>query len=76
MLGIGLQVKAGDVLAVFRSRSLMIRSFLANFLITPLFGLLLVRFIPMETEVAASFLLLACAPGGLSAVQLRCVCSS
>ncbi len=69
MLGIGLSVSWGAILAGLRKKGLMIRSLLLNFVIVPLLGLLFIRLFPMRPEVALAFLFLACAPGGLSAIQ-------
>jgi len=69
MLGIGLSVSWGAIVATLRKTGLMIRSLLVNFVVVPLLGLLFIRLFPMRPEVALAFLFLACAPGGLSAIQ-------
>lgn len=69
MLGIGLQVSWKDIVAVLRKKGLLVWSLLANFVVIPILGLLLVRIFPMGREVAIAFVLLACAPGGISALQ-------
>ena len=69
MLGIGLQVSWKDIVAALRKKGLLVWSLLANFVAIPIIGLLLVRIFPMGREVAIAFVLLACAPGGISALQ-------
>lgn len=69
MLGIGLSVSWGAIVNSLRKTGLMIRSLFLNFIIVPILGLLFIRIFPMRSEVALAFLFLACAPGGLSAIQ-------
>ena len=69
MLAIGLQVNVKNMVLVFNEKKLLIKSFVANFIIIPLIGLLLIKIIPMKPSVEMAFILLSCAPGGLSAIQ-------
>jgi len=69
MLGIGLQVDKDDIHSTLSKRSLLVRSLLANFVLVPALGILVVRLFPMSADVATAFILLAVAPGGLSALQ-------
>ena len=69
MLGVGLKVRGSEVLSALRSKGLMTRALLANFVIIPAFGIFCARIIPMNPEMAKTLVILACAPGGLSALQ-------
>lgn len=69
MLSIALEVTGRQVLDVFRNWSLMGRALLANLVVVPLLGLVLVRLFPMSHDVAAGIVILAAAPGAPFAVQ-------
>lgn len=69
MLAIGLKVTGAEILAAMKDRSLMARSLLANLVIVPVLGLLLIKLVPLPTDVAVGILLLALAPGGIGAIQ-------
>jgi bile acid:Na+ symporter, BASS family len=69
MLGIGLKVGKDEILSVVRDKSWLVRMFVANFLLIPAVGILAARFLAMKPENALALILLACAPGGMSAVQ-------
>ena len=69
MLGVGLKVRGDEVLAALKSKGFMTRALLANFILIPAFGILCARIIPMRPEFAMTLIILACAPGGLSALQ-------
>jgi BASS family bile acid:Na+ symporter len=69
MLGVGLKVRGAEVLSAVKSKGLMTRALLANFVLIPAFGILCARIIPMKPELAMTLVILACAPGGLSALQ-------
>jgi BASS family bile acid:Na+ symporter len=69
MLGIGLQVNWRDIGLALRRKSEFVWLLLANFVAIPILGLIFVRIFPMAREVAIAFVLLACAPGGISALQ-------
>jgi BASS family bile acid:Na+ symporter len=69
MLSVGLQTAPGDLLSLLRSRGLLLRALLANFVAVPIVGIVLARTVPLKPEAAAALLLLACTPGGISALQ-------
>ncbi len=69
MAGIGLQVNRRDVAAMLRRKSLLARSLLVNFLLIPGLGWLTTRLVTMTPASANALLILACAPGGITAVQ-------
>ena len=69
MLSVGMQTTMKDLRSLLASRGLLFRSLLANFVVVPIIGIVLVRFLPLKPEVAIAFLLLACTPGGISALQ-------
>ncbi len=69
MLGIGLKVRNDEILGVVRDKGWLFRSLAANFIIIPALGVLAARTIPMKPENALALILLACAPGGTSALQ-------
>jgi BASS family bile acid:Na+ symporter len=69
MLSVGLQTTAGDLRSLLKLKGLLLRSLLANFVAVPIVGIVLVRTLPFKPEAAAALLLLACTPGGISALQ-------
>jgi predicted Na+-dependent transporter len=69
MLGVGLQITAGDLRSLLRSKGFLLRLLLANFVAVPIVGLVLARTLPLKPEAATALLLLACTPGGISALQ-------
>ena len=69
MLSVGLQTTAGDVRSLLRSKGFLLRSLLANFVAVPIVGVVLARTLPFKPEAAVALLLLACTPGGISALQ-------
>jgi len=69
MLGIGLKVGKDELLTVVRDKSWLVRMFIANFLLIPAVGILAVKALPMKPENGLALIVLACAPGGMSAVQ-------
>ena len=69
MLSVGLKVKGRDVLSSLKSKDLSIQALLTNFVLIPAFGILCARIIPMKPELSMTLVMLACAPGGLSALQ-------
>ncbi len=69
MLGVGLKVRGDEILFALKSKGLMVRALLANFVLIPAFGILCAQIIPMKPELAMTLVMLACAPGGLSALQ-------
>ena len=69
MLSVGMQITAGDLRSLLKSKGLLVRSLLANFVAVPIVGIVLARTLPLKPEAAAALLLLACTPGGISALQ-------
>lgn len=69
MLSLGLQTELGQLRAIFSARFALLPMLLANFVIAPLLGMAIVRIVPMSEGSAAALLILACVPGGLSALQ-------
>jgi bile acid:Na+ symporter, BASS family len=69
MFSIGLRVSSGELLGVLRGRSILIRTLVANCLLIPAIGFLLVHLFPLKQEVAIGLLLLAAIPGTPIAMQ-------
>jgi BASS family bile acid:Na+ symporter len=69
MLGVGLQTTAGDLRFLLGPKGLLLRTLLANFVAVPIVGIVLARTLPLKPEAATALLLLACTPGGISALQ-------
>src|SRR5580704_5040943 len=69
MLAIGLKVSRGDLMSALRNRRLLLRALLANCLIVPALGFLLVALLPMEPDQKLGLLLLAAIPGTPVALQ-------
>lgn len=69
MFSIGLAVSADQFLAALRDYRLMARVILANIVLVPILGILLILFFPLSTDVKTAILLLALAPGGIQALQ-------
>ena len=69
MLSVGLQTTSGDLRSLLKSKRLFLRSLLANFVVVPIVGIVLAGTLPLKPEAAAALLLLACTPGGISALQ-------
>lgn len=69
MFAIGLDVSGGEIVAALKSRRLIIRALLANFVLIPVLGLVVTKMIALEHATAAAILLVAAAPGGLRALQ-------
>jgi BASS family bile acid:Na+ symporter len=63
MLNAGLQCNRERLFAALRNYGLMGRALLANFVLVPLYGVLLVRLFHLDTYIAIGFLLMALAPG-------------
>ena len=63
MLQTGLQVNLTNLAAALRDYSLMARAFLANFIIVPLLGVVLVKLFHLDNYIAIGILLMAIAPG-------------
>jgi BASS family bile acid:Na+ symporter len=69
MASIGMQVTTADLRAQVARRGLRWRTLLANFVVVPAIGILLARCFVDDPAMARAFVLLACTPGGLSALQ-------
>jgi len=69
MLGIGLKVGKDELLTVIKDKNWLLRMFVANFFLIPAVGVLAARAIPMKPGNALALIVLACAPGGMSALQ-------
>ncbi|EGJ50903.1 bile acid:sodium symporter family protein [Desulfocurvibacter africanus] len=69
MLSIGLVTGMRDLRAVFAARGLLARALLVNFIVVPALGTAIVLLLPLDPPAAAALLILACTPGGPSALQ-------
>jgi BASS family bile acid:Na+ symporter len=69
MLSIGLQVTAADLRLALSDRRLLLRALVVNFVLVPVLGVLLVRALPLSTNVSVALLLLAASAGGPNALQ-------
>ncbi|HEX4014116.1 MAG TPA: hypothetical protein VHX17_09565 [Candidatus Cybelea sp.] len=70
----GLEVNFDHLIATLKNVPLLAKALLANFVIVPIFGVLLVRLFALPPEIATGFLLMAIAPGVpfvLNAVRKR-----
>jgi predicted Na+-dependent transporter len=69
MLSIGLQTTEGDLRAMVGSGRHLGRMLLANFILVPALGVLIVRTFITDPGVATAFLLFACTPGDPGALN-------
>jgi BASS family bile acid:Na+ symporter len=69
MLSIGLRVSTGELLKVVRDRGLFVRTLLANCVLIPAIGFLLVTIFPLTPDASVGILLLAAIPGTPIALQ-------
>jgi len=69
MLSIGLRVRSGELLDVLRNRALFTRTLLANCVLIPATGFLLVNIFPLTPDARLGVLLLAAIPGTPIALQ-------
>jgi len=69
MLSIGLRVSGGELLEVLHNRALFARTLLANCVLIPGIGFLLVRLFPLTPDASIGILLLAAIPGTPIALQ-------
>ena len=69
MFSIGLRVSGGELFDILRERSLFVRALLANCVLIPAIGFLLVRIFPLEPDATIGILLLAAIPGTPIALQ-------
>jgi BASS family bile acid:Na+ symporter len=69
MLSIGLRVTVLDLRLALSDRRLLLRALIVNFVLVPVLGALLVRALPLSTNVSVALLLLAASAGGPNAIQ-------
>ncbi len=69
MLTIGMQSRIGDVRLSLASKGFLARMLLANFVVVPVLGVVLALLLPLQPHLAGALVLLACTPGGLSAIN-------
>jgi BASS family bile acid:Na+ symporter len=69
MFSIGLRVSTGELLAIMRDRALFVRALIANCIVIPAVGLLLIHIFPLAPDASVGILLLAAVPGTPIALQ-------
>ena len=69
MFSIGLRTSGGELLNIVRDRALLARTLLANCILIPAIGLLLVRIFSLSPDATIGILLLAAIPGTPIALQ-------
>ena len=69
MFSVPLESTHGEIIQYFKDINLMGRALLANFVVIPILGFIIARFLPLPPDFRIGFLLLAIAPGGLLALQ-------
>jgi len=69
MFSVPLESTRGEIIQYFKDISLMGRALLANFVVIPILGFIIARFLHLPPDFRIGFLLLAIAPGGLLALQ-------
>ena len=69
MISIGLRVSGGELLDILRNRALLTRTLLANCILIPAIGFLLVRIFQLTPDASIGILLLAAIPGTPIALQ-------
>ena len=69
MLSIGLRTSGGEFRKIFRDRALFARTLLANCVLIPAIGLLLIHSFPLNSDAKIGILLLAAIPGTPIALQ-------
>jgi BASS family bile acid:Na+ symporter len=69
MFSVPLETTRGAIVTTLGDLNLMGRALLANFVIIPIFGIIIARFFDLPPDFRTGFLLLAMAPGGLLALQ-------
>ena len=69
MLSVPLETTHGEIMRTLGQGNLMGRALLANFVIIPVLGIVITRFLNLPSDIRIGFLLLAFAPGGLLALQ-------
>ena len=71
MLSIGLRVTGHEVLEVLHNRALLVRALVANCVLIPGIGWLLVNMLPLPPDASVGILLLAAIPGTPIALQFN-----
>jgi BASS family bile acid:Na+ symporter len=69
MLSVPLETTSGEITRTLGDWNLMGRALLANFIVIPILGIVIVGFFDLAPDIKTGFLLLAMAPGGLLALQ-------
>jgi len=69
MFSIGLRTSGGELLNTLRDRALLTRSLVANCILIPVVGFLLVHIFPLNPDASIGILLLAAIPGTPIALQ-------
>jgi BASS family bile acid:Na+ symporter len=69
MFSVPLESTRGEIIQYFKDIRLMGRALLANFVVIPILGFIIARFLHLPPDFRTGFLLLAIAPGGLLALQ-------
>jgi len=69
MFSVPLESTRGEIIQYFKDINLMGRALLANFVVIPILGFIIARFLPLPPDFRIGFILLAIAPGGLLALQ-------
>ncbi|MGA2761051.1 MAG: hypothetical protein ABSF08_12125 [Candidatus Cybelea sp.] len=63
MLGAGLEINVEHLVAALKNYGLLARALIANFIVVPIFGVLLARAFHLDVYIAIGFVLMAIAPG-------------
>ena len=71
MFSIGLRVSGEELLDILRDRALLTRTLLANCVLIPAIGFLLIRIFPLTPDASIGILLLAAIPEPRSPCNLR-----
>lgn len=69
MFSIGLQTSWKVLSSVITSGNFLLRLLITNFVLIPLSGILLIRLLNLQPEISVALFILACTPGGPSALQ-------
>ena len=69
LLGLGLKVGKVELLSVVRDKYWLGRLLVVNFLLIPAAGVLAAKTLTMKPGTSVALILLACAPGGIGALQ-------
>lgn len=69
MFSIGLQVSGGELVGILQNRALFVRTLLANCVLIPALGFLLIHIFPLAPDASVGILLLAAIPGTPIALQ-------